>query len=268
MFSLRTQLKAILHALAAMLLFATVTAAQTAMNTSALTFNGSAKLLTLSGGGSALWLTPAQNQQAGSVFTTNPTVFDPEYQFSAFFQFQMTDPGPGGASDGMTFVLQAESATALGGQGGCLGYAGSPAVGRCGPKPGSIMPSIAVEFDTWGGYNDNHVGILTNGEFLEIDPQTPYGVTNCQPTGAFGCMSNGDVWSVWIDYDGTYLNVALADDSTTRPANIISYPIDIPTLFLGKNSAFVGFTAGTGGGYENHYILDWQFTAAPADSKK
>jgi len=53
--------------------------------------------------------------------------------------------------------------------------------------------------------------------------------------------------------------VAIADDSTTRPANLISYPIDIPGI-LGQTSAFVGFTAGTGLGFENHLILDWQFS--------
>jgi hypothetical protein len=199
----------ILHALAALLLSTNIAAAQTAMNTAALTFNGSAKALTGPKGHSVLWLTPAQVDQAGSVFTTDSVVFNPKYEFATFFQFKMADPGSDGASDGMTFVLQAESASALGSNGGCLGYC-------------SITPSIAVEFDTWHNagvdYNDNHVGILTGGEFIEIDPQTPYGVTNCQPTGAFGCMSNGDIWSVWIDYDGTNLNVAIADDSTTRPA--------------------------------------------------
>jgi hypothetical protein len=270
MFSAKTQSQSILQALAAMLLFANMAAAQTATDRAALTFNGSAKLLTGPKGVSVLWLTPAQIGQAGSVFTTDRVVSNPTYAFATFFQFEMTDPGPGGASDGMTFVLQAESASALGGSGGCLGYAGTLSSG-CAPPSGGIMPSVAVEFDTWHNvgvdYNDNHVGILTDGQFIEIDPQTPYGVTNCQPTGAFGCMSNGDVWSVWIEYDGASLNVALADNSTTRPANIISYPIDIPTL-LGNTSAFVGFTAGTGAGYENHYILDWQFTAAPADLKE
>jgi hypothetical protein len=264
-FSLGKQSKTILPPLAMMLLFANMAAAQTAVNTAALTFNGSAKLLTGPQGGSVLWLTPAQVDQAGSVFTTDRVVFNRKYAFTTFFQFQMTDPGSGGASDGMTFVLQAESVSALGASGGCLGYAGYADSG-CGTYTGTITPSIAVEFDTWQNvgvdYNDNHVGILTDGEFIEIDPQTPYGVTNCQPTGAFGCMSNGDIWSVWIDYDGANLNVALADNSTTRPANIISYPIDIPALF-GENSAFVGFTAGTGAGYENHYILNWQFIAAP-----
>jgi hypothetical protein len=234
----------LLYALAGILLFTAMATAQTATTPNRLTFNGSAKPLL-----GTLWLTPAEQHQAGSVFTTDEVVFGRNYEFGTFFQFLMTNPGPGGASDGITFVLQAQSANALGANGGSLGYTG-------------ITPSVAVEFDTWHNVgvdlNDNHVGILTSGQFIEIDPQTPYGVRNCQPTGAFGCMSNGDLWSVWIDYDGTNLNVAVADNSVTRPANIISYPIDLSVL-LGGNSAFVGFTAGTGDGFENHYILNWYF---------
>lgn len=222
-----------------------------------LTFNGSARLLTGRNRGSAIWLTPAQDNEAGSVFTTNSIAFSPSYRFSTFFQFQMTDPSSGGASDGIAFVLQTEGATALGGKGGYLGY-------------GGITPSIAVEFDTWQNpgwdINDNHVAILLDGRITGLDPQTPYGVTNCQPTGAFGCMSNGDVWSVWIDYDGINLNVALADNSLVRPANLISFPINIPAL-LGQTNAFVGFTAGTGAGSENHFVANWKFVAVPADSQ-
>jgi hypothetical protein len=160
----------------------------------------------------------------------------------------------------MAFVIQADSPDALGGNGGCLGYAG---FGNCtAPFNGGIAPSIAVEFDTAQNspydINDNHVAILTGGVLNDADPQTPYATTNCQPTGGFGCMNNGDVWSVWIDYDGTNLNVAIADNSTTRPANLISYPVDIPGI-IGQDSAYVGFTAGTGAGAENHYILNWKF---------
>jgi len=215
-----------------------------------LTLNGSAKIVTGPQGASVLWLTPAQQSQAGSAFTTDSIAFGPRYIFSTFFVFQMTDPGYYGASDGMTFVLQTQSAAALGAGGGDLGYLG-------------ITPSVAVEFNTWQNVpfdiNDNDVAVLTNGDITGLDPQTPYGVTNCQPsTGVFGCMSNGDLWSVWIDYDGTKLHVALADNSTTRPADIISYPIDIPGI-LGQTSAFIGFTAGTGAGFENHYVANWQF---------
>jgi hypothetical protein len=100
-----------------------------------LTFNGSAKTLTGPNGGSVLWLTPAEQYQAGAAFTTNSIVFNPRYAFGTFFQFKMTDPGSIGASDGMTFTLQTETASAVGGNGVDLGYAGIP-------------PSVAVEFDT------------------------------------------------------------------------------------------------------------------------
>jgi hypothetical protein len=72
-------------------------------------------------------------------------------------------------------------------------------------------------------------------------------------------MSNGDVWSVWIDHDGVTLHVAIADNSTRRPPDLITYPIHIPAI-LGGNPAFVGFTAGTGAGWENHVIVDWSFS--------
>src|SRR5579871_2614368 len=110
--------------LAMVLLYATVCGAQTTTNTPALTLNGSAKLLSGPHGGSALWLTPAMEGQAGSAFTSSSIVFGPHYKFRTFFQFKMTDPGPGGASDGMAFVIQSEGATALGGAGGDLGYVG------------------------------------------------------------------------------------------------------------------------------------------------
>jgi hypothetical protein len=253
--SARTQSQAILRAMAAMLLYAAVSSAQVpaTASTRPLTLNGSAKLLTGPNGLPGLRLTPAQQLQAGSAFTSSPVPFNANYTFSVFFQFRMTNPGGIGAADGMTFVLQTQGANALGGTGGDEGYVG-------------IAPSVAVEFDTWLNSpfdsNDNHVAILTNGVLSDIDPQTPYGVTNCQLTGAFGCMSNGDVWSVWIDYDGANLNVALADNSTTRPANLISYPIDIASI-LGQSSAYVGFTAGTGSGYQGHYIFNFR-PPAPA----
>src|ERR1035438_3618061 len=85
--------------------------------TSDLTLNGSAKILTGPGGGPVILLTPAQQGQAGSAFTTSSIVFDSTFAFATFFQFKMTDPGPFGASDGMTFVLQTQGASGLGANG-------------------------------------------------------------------------------------------------------------------------------------------------------
>ncbi len=242
-----------------MLLWAASSAAQVTTSVPGWTLNGSAIIEKLpDGGGYRLRLTPNQTGQAGSAFLSKPIAFHTGNTFSYFFQFQMTDANFQ-ASDGMTFVLQTEGPTALGGNGGCLGYAGSGS--NCPPYTGGIMPSVAVEFDTFQNnpydINDNHVAILTGGQLNDMDPQTPYGVTNCQPTGAFGCMNNGDVWSIWIDFDGTSLHVAVADDSDRRPANLIDYPIDIPGI-LDHSSAYIGFTAGTGAGDENHYVMNFQ----------
>jgi hypothetical protein len=232
------------------LLFTNMAAAQIATDlSSALTSTGSAAILAGPQCESrVLLLTSAQQNQAGSVFTTNRVEFDSKFTFRTFFHFQMTDPNSQ-ASDGMAFVIQTEGANAVGPVGGYLGY-------------GGITPSVAIEFDTFQNpwdINDNHVAILTNGAMNDLDPQTPYGVTACQPkTGLFGCMNNGDVWSVWIDYDGDNIKVAIADNSTTRPPNLISYPVDLLAI-LGQKSAFIGFTGGTGSGAERHIVEHWLF---------
>lgn len=220
--------KAVVCTFSALLLFSATASAQNATAAPVLTLNGSAKLVTGLFGYPVIWLTPAEQYQAGSAFTTRKIAFGPRFVFGTFFQFQMINPDSQ-ASDGMAFVIHTEGPSAIGSDGGSLGY-------------GGITPSIAVEFDTWQNQwdiNDNHVAILTDGQMNDIDPQTPYGVTDCQPTtGQFGCMNNGHIWSVWIDYDGTNLNVAVADDSFKRPANLISYPIHIPAI-LGSDEAFI-----------------------------
>ena len=72
-------------------------------------------------------------------------------------------------------------------------------------------------------------------------------------------MANGDLWSVWIDYDGTSIHVAVADGSTTRPPDLVNAPLSLPNLLNYTGSALVGFTAATGGGCQNHDIVNWQY---------
>jgi hypothetical protein len=75
-------------------------------------------------------------------------------------------------------------------------------------------------------------------------------------------MENGNVWSVWIYYNGTTLEVRVADNSTVRPASpILSTNINIASV-IGQNTAYVGFTAGTGADAENHDILSWRYNDA------
>jgi len=41
----------------------------------------------------------------------------------------------------------------------------------------------------------------------------------------------------------------------------VAVPVNLAAV-LGTSQAFVGFTAGTGAGFENHDILSWQFDNA------
>ncbi|HEY5381192.1 MAG TPA: hypothetical protein VIJ65_02995 [Acidobacteriaceae bacterium] len=72
-------------------------------------------------------------------------------------------------------------------------------------------------------------------------------------------MSDGDLWTALITYDGTDLNLFLTDGSDATEHLISDYPIDIG-LNLGTNTAFVGFTGAAGEGFENEDILNWEFS--------
>jgi hypothetical protein len=201
--------------------------------------------------GSVVRLTKATCCSAGSAFTAKAVPFlIGADTFSTFFQFRLTNPGGLSAADGIVFVLRT---------------AGSPSLGKTGSFEGydGIGQSLGVKFDTFkndGEINDNHVAIQTNGVVRDEFSQTPYSVQTCSaPVGVTGCMANGRIWSVWIDYDGLNLHVALADNSTVRPADLITAPLSLPTLFNYATAAYAGFTAGTGGGFENHDILNWRY---------
>ena len=206
-------------------------------STAGLNLVGSAAAVTGYGGQQVLRLTPANIGQGGAMWSTSPISFSASTgTFSTYFQFQITNPGGIGPADGIVFVLQTVS-NGSGASGGSIGY-------------GGITPSVGVEFDTFdngivpGAFNDpndNHVGVDIDGSLVSLALATPGGVGNCNsPVGVANCMSNGDLWSVWIDYDGTNLVVAAADNSTTRPAtNLISYAINIPCVLAGGTAAGV-----------------------------
>jgi hypothetical protein len=164
-----------------------------------------------------------------------------------------TDAGGIAPADGITFVLSKATA-GLGAGGGGIGYQGVP-------------NSIAIEFDNYnngepGG--SNHVAIDTNGVLTNTASFNPYGQVFCHfnPGGPFhyarpGCMSNGNIWTVAISYDGVLLDVSVQDGLGATQVAINDYAIDIAAL-LGSTDAFVGFTSGTGAGYLNHDILNWK----------
>ena len=200
--------------------------------------------------GAVLRLTKSETWQAGSAFTASTIPFEIAADtFSTYFQFRINNWGGIEPADGIVFVIRSPASPALGERGGGVGYDG-------------ISQSIGVKFDTYRNekeMNDNHVAVQINGVWADEFTQTPYGVAKCtKPAGVTGCMSNGHLWSVWIDYDGANIHVALADGSTKRPPDLVNAPVSLPSILKFATAAYVGFTAATGAGTEVHDILNWR----------
>ncbi len=224
-------------------------------STAGLTLKGSAAQQ-----GNQLQVTPAAFSQAGAAYSTSAVTLGTNATFSTTFQFQFTRPGGvvGSPADGITFVIAA-SPTGLGSAGGSLGYGGVP-------------NSFAIEFDSYDNTADvndanssNHIAILTNGNVNATSDQDlvkPYGVGVCNfnpanPNTAFGCMSNGDIWTATIGYNGSALSMTVRDGTGADFLVYQNLPFDIASI-IGTNTAFVGFTGGTGAGFEQQNILNWQ----------
>ena len=231
-------------------------------STSGLTFIGSAGTAT-TGDGAVLRMTTAAGNESGATYSTAPITLGANDTFSTSFKFRFTDPGGIDPADGITFVLAAGT-TGLGGLGVGMGYSGVP-------------NSVAIEFDTYNntgfglGNNDgdssNHVSIDTGGNLTNANLTNVYGNASCGfPAGSPaqnnyatpGCMSNGDIWTATIGYDGSKLSLTLQDGSSAPDVIYTNVPLDIATE-LGTSQAYVGFTSGTGAGWENHDILSWDF---------
>jgi len=200
------------------------------------------------GGQNVLRLSNALGQ-AGGAFLADPIpLIDSggfRASFSTAFTFQMTHPmgcgeADAGGADGLVFVVQTAS-NQFGGPGIGLGYYG-------------INKSIGVEFDTWfnGGYDidGNHVGIDQNGSVASLDS-----------VHVSTAMNNGQVWYAWVDYDGNTqsLEVRLSQTSARPAAPLLARNMDLPAI-LEQPDAYVGFTAGTGCGGNDHDIRSWTFT--------
>ena len=172
--------------------------------------------------GRAIWYSTALNIQK---FTTD-------------FTFQMT-PAAANTADGMTFTIQNQGLTAQGGIGGALGYQ-------------DVKPSVAVKFDTYSnsGEGVNSTGFYTNG----AAPTVPS--TDLTPSGVN--LHSGHVMHAYLVYDGATLTLTLTD-TVTNATFTTAQAINIPATVL-ANTAFVGFTGGTGGAVTTQNILSWTFT--------
>jgi Bacterial lectin/Chitobiase/beta-hexosaminidase C-terminal domain/Legume lectin domain len=182
--------------------------------------------------GSRLRLTDGGTLEASSAFYTTAVNVQ---GFATDFSFQLTHPN----ADGITFTLQGNAPTALGSLGGGLGYAG-------------IGESVAVKFDldNNAGEGTNSTGLYTNG----AHPTVPA----LDLTSSGVNLHSGDVFNVHLGYDGATLTMMITDASNSAETFTTNWTINIPAK-VGGNTAYVGFTGGTGGLTAIQDVLTWTF---------
>jgi hypothetical protein len=208
-----------------------------------LQFNGHTKL-----NGTRLQLTDTSATFEGaSAFWTTPVNVQ---TFTNDFTFQLTNPG----GDGFTFTIQNAGITALGPVGGGLGYGPDAPGGTAG-----ISKSIAVKFDLFSNVGEgvNSTGLYTNG----ASPTMP-----ATAIGGGANLHNGNIMKGHMVYDGTTLTLTITDTVNTAQTFTTSWPINIPAT-IGGNTAFVGFTAGTGGSTATQEIVTWTYGTSGTSAK-
>jgi hypothetical protein len=205
----------------------------------AMALNGSAIL-----SGTRLRLTDGGGSEAAAAWYNSPVNIQ---QFTTSFSFQVA-PGSNPTADGFTFAIQGNNTAAIGPPGGALGYANG-AGGALSQK------SVAIKFDLYdnAGEGVNSTGLYTNGAV----PSTPF----VNLTGSGIDLHSGDVMNVQISYDGINLTMTLSD-ATANATFTQAWPVNISSA-VGGNTAFVGFTAGTGGLTAVQDILNWTLTSGP-----
>ncbi len=195
--------------------------------------NGSAVL-----DGATLKLTTGGTQQAGSAFTKNPVNIE---AFTTDFTFQILNP----VAEGLTFAIQNDSPTALGGAAGGLGYY-------------QIPKSAAIKFDINNnvGEGSNSTGLFLNGAF----PGT-YAVSI--PTSTIDLHSQHPI-QVHMTYDGNDITWTMKDTVTLKTYSQTWGLYNI-TSIVGGPTAYVGFTASTGTATSTETVTSWTYTSgAPA----
>lgn len=211
--------------------------------------------------GAVLRLTPARRQLAGAAWANEK--FRVNGGFETSFRFQLTAQGGlGNGADGFAFVLQNSGASAIAGRGASGGFALGDGYGHS-DKPG-IPQSIAVFFDTHRNGDaedpsDNYVAICTNGKIGEM--RWPPGRLAMAKKLPFR-LKDGRPHRARIVYHPPVMSLFLDD----APNPVLTAAVDLRTVLDDSGRAFVGFTASTGNGYENHDILDWHFSSADVSS--
>ena len=212
--------------------------------------------------GKVLRITPAKAEEAGAFwFREKQSVgsgFDTTFQFQLTHQDRLFFHG----ADGFAFVLQDSGLEALGGMGSAGGFGVADSIGT--PSHTGIPWAVAVFFDTYRNKEEadpssNYIGIRANGG----PPVTgwPPARLAASPTLSVR-LKDGKVHSARILFQPPVLSVFL--DSSAAP--VVESVVDLSIATDLEGRAWVGFTAATAGGWQNHDILSWSFGGTAVSS--
>ena len=111
-----------------------------------------------------------------------------------------------------------------------------------------LTNSVAVKFDLYTGTGDE-TGLLTNGADTTA--------VNVDMSSSGLSLHSGNPLAVTMVYDGTTLTMTITDTKTSASFTQ-SWTINIPAI-VGGNTAYVGFTAGTGGATAQQSVTAWTY---------
>ncbi len=193
--------------------------------------------------GDVLTLTDGANNEARSAFFNTPVaIHSGNAGFVATFTYQMSG-GAGNPADGAAFILQNDprGATALGGGGGALGY------GAANP----ITPSAALELNVFSGgptRGSTFVSGATSGTTGTYTPTDPVE------------LASGDPIQVVLSFSPATMTVnETLNDLSAGTTYTTQYTTQDLVGLLG-DTAFVGFSGGTGGSNSTQTISNFTYS--------
>lgn len=188
--------------------------------------NGNAKSI----GGTCYQLTSAANWQLGSVWYAEKLDLSKDFDLEFELNLGSSDNG----ADGIVFVMQTVGTSAIGKQGGGIGFEG-------------FSPSFGIEFDTYentdfGDIKNDHIAMVKNGSVDHTSINNLVSPVSALANG--GNIEDGKNHLVRITWDVSEKRIEVYFDCVLRQSAVI----DIANrIFGGITQVFWGFTAATGG---------------------
>ena len=197
-------------------------------------------------GGGCYQLTNSSQSQNGAVWYFGTVDVTQSWEMTANLYLGSSDSG----ADGLVFVLRNIDSSTLGESGEYLGYGAYEYTSQ------SIQPSIGVEVDTQPNPSQSdpefdHLAILSNGQVSHSDSGTISAPVAVMPDSSN--IEIGEEFELRVTYCASSQLMTVFWDDQQR----ISEVVDLASI--GANPVKWGFTAATGGAFNEHRVCDAQW---------